>query len=427
MDIQENFINSIDALLHSADQAIPVDLTSKECIKKFLNRYKDVVKHNKIYAEQQNKIDYILMKRFLFTAFNNLAEMDLSIGIGRVQKVYKKLKSVEKEYEDLKRYSKKPIEELFEKIFLQEQISFGLVERDIESTKKVVAMYEERVKNLGNALEVLKADLGGLKEKSEEYNDALLRYKKTNTDYTDVLHELGLLKSKLEQSTYIIYSYKAENMEKFKEAFNVSLDDILDDLVIVLNGFSFSFDQILWEEARESAAIKKFFLSAQIEGSFSSKTYLHYFLKNIDKESKNTEHQRLMELYDYLKSNSSKYILIIGRDVDETSSSKYIVEAIDKDYAVKASNDPDMVMVHYKREPFHLLIIDDDLRSSDCIEVIKEFWSRFENAKRDVSILVRFNNPDYESVIKVGKAGIKNFIFKNAKKEEFAAKVREIL
>ncbi|MCV6607425.1 MAG: hypothetical protein OIF32_04365 [Campylobacterales bacterium] len=423
----KNFINSIDSLLSSEQKQIPIDISLEESVKSFLSRYQDVVERHQIYAQQRNKVDYLLIKRFLLTAYNNLTEMDLSIGRGRVTDPYHKLKNVEKNYEALDRFIKKPIEEVFDIVFLSKQISFKKIEKDIVRSKKVSGMYEGRVKALGNDLEILKNELELLEKGTPEYEKKEALFKKLNSSYTDTIQDNNELKAKLAESTVIIKEYKETNLAKFKIGFDENLKTIKDDIIIVLNGLSYTFDQILWEEARESIAIRKFFANSKIEGSFSSKTYLKYFLKNIDEKTKNTEFQELQTLYKYLEKNSTRYIFIVGRNSDEIAATKFNVEQIDKDYIVKATTDSEKVNVQYTREPFHLLIIDDDLVDRNFLDVIEEFWKQFATAKRDVGILVRFEDPQYEDIIRAGKAGIKNFMFKNKDEKTFIRKIKEII
>ncbi len=427
MEESEKFIDSVDALLAQENKQIPVDLSLEESFIQFFRNAKEVIKKNQIYSQQRNKIDYLLMKRFLFTAFNNLVEMDLTIGRGRVNKPYKKLKEVEKEYELIRRARRKPIIEIYDKIFLTKQISYQYIVQDLETIKKLIGMYEIKLDSLSKTLEILKIEIETIDKTTEAYEEKLSMFRKTNTDYTDSIQYLNENKSKLEEGARIVEEFEKTFVEEFKKKFIKDIDSVIEEMIVVLNGLSYTFDQILWEEARESVPVKQFFEKARIQGSFSSKTYLYYFIKNLDEKSSNEEHKKLKELYEYLKSTSSKHICLICRDSDDMEKNKFLLEKIDKDFHVQTGTDPDMIFVHYKRKPFHLLIIDDDIRGGDFIDVIEEFWQTFQFAKRDVSILIRFHNPQYDDIIRAGKIGIKNFMFKNNDEKELTAKVREII
>jgi hypothetical protein len=41
-------------------------------------------------------------------------------------------------------------------------------------------------------------------------------------------------------------------------------------------------DRLMWVQAQQSKLIEKFFVTSQIKGDFSTKTYIHYYIRNID-------------------------------------------------------------------------------------------------------------------------------------------------
>jgi hypothetical protein len=60
---------------------------------------------------------------------------------------------------------------------------------------------------------------------------------------------------------------------------------------------SYYLDKLLWELAADSQTIAKFFRQARIEGDYSTKTFISYYLRNIDinKSSTSDWHNYLRE------------------------------------------------------------------------------------------------------------------------------------
>lgn len=60
-------------------------------------------------------------------------------------------------------------------------------------------------------------------------------------------------------------------------------------------------DNQLWQEAKVSKSLKKYFKDSLINGELNTKTYLKYYLSTLDSDKAN---QTTKELYDILRTSS---------------------------------------------------------------------------------------------------------------------------
>lgn len=425
--INSDYIDSVESLIKSKVEEIPIDVHVLECITIFLNRFYAKVAHFSSLSTQTGKIEYLLIKRFLFTAYNNLVEMDLTISQGRVKEPYKNLIEAEELYGKLTKISGKPISEIYSRVFLSQQKSYALINKDVEQKKSELSALDTLVKNLHNELQLLKSELKNLDKKDPEYEEKEADFKRKNTSYTDSIHLAANIRENLEFAHGKIIEFRSQHLAEFDRIFNDESDTLKKEILELLDSLSYLFDQILWEEARESTIVKKFFKNAKIEGSFSSKTYLQYFLKNIGNNTKNEEHKKLRDLLSYLERTASKHIFLLGKNIDELTDLRQKIESLDKDYSVIASADIDKLEVEYTRKPFNLLVLDDDVRCDDYIALIKNFWKKFRESKKNVPILIRFEDPTYDEITNAGVNGIRYFMYKRSTEEELREKIREIL
>ena len=80
----------------------------------------------------------------------------------------------------------------------------------------------------------------------------------------------------------MIEEKKKKEEKEFFPKFNDLKKTNLLKLKKIINTKLFYFDKILWYNASQSDLIIKFFETSDIKGDFSTKTFIQYFLKNVD-------------------------------------------------------------------------------------------------------------------------------------------------
>ncbi len=423
----DSSLNIIDRLTQNSYEVIPVDEDVKWCVFSFFNAYDEKIDEYKHHAKSEKKLNYQLMKRFIFTAYNNLVELDQTISRGKVFKPYKDIKNVYNIYSELNLFVSKPISLSFEKLFLRKQKTYIEIKDNAELMIAKMELSKARAEALKSSMNTLEGEMKMLSQKSENFLELEKLYKKKNGEYVDNLHEISLIKDKREVLLNKIKSFEMQNLEIFSSEFYEILNKTVDSINEILDGLAFEFDTLLWEEARNSEVIKKFFAEAKIQGSFSSKTFLKYYLNSIDEEQSKGQNSELFDLLKYLESVSTRHIFILGNDSDEIQSLRYAIESIDKDYIVSSSISSDRVIIEHKRRNINLLMVNYSLKGIKCLDFLKDLWHSCPETKEEISVLVVFDNPSFEQVDELGFLGVEYYMRRHNNIEEYIEKVKSII
>lgn len=416
-----------NSLIADKESTIPIDEDVKWTIFTFFNTYDERIDEFKYHSKSENKLNFQLMRRFIFTAYNNLVELDQTISRGKVYKINRDILKMQSIFNELNLFVSKPISLSYDRLFLRKQKSYIEIKEYAEFMIVKMELAKSRANALKSSMNSISLKLKELNPKSKAYEELESQYKKNNGEYVDNLHEISQIKDKREILLQKIKDFEMSNLELFTAEFYVVLNSTIADMNEILDGLAYEFDTILWQEARNSEIIRKFFAEAKIQGSFSSKTFLKYYLKSVDEEQARETNRSLFELLNYLESVSTKHIHIVTNDSDEAQRLRYSIEGIDKDYIVSSSISSDRVFVEYQRRKINLLIIDYMLKNDRCATFLKSLWGRFSETKKEMKVIVRFENPLFEEIDEVGFLGVESFIRTSISTDEFIDKIKSVL
>ncbi len=344
------------------------------------------------------------MKRFIITAYNHLMEIDIDLKMGDVAKSKNELFYAEKVYIDLHKKRKEPREVAFELVFLNQQPDYIFFKKKFEDLKQMQSMAQSRATQLHNELKARKEEILALKDKdSNIYQEKTNEYKAKNKDYADTLYKASTLKKEISEVFAYLEEFKTAYYGHFEVAYPSKIKKVEDFLLIVLNTRCYEFDTILWTKAKNSTLIRKFFEESKINGSFSSQTFLEYFLKSVNKAMANEENKKLFELLEYLKKSNDKVITIILEDTNEVMKMKSIIEAIDKSYKVQGFTS----MAKFLEKPLtqDLFIIDYEMKGLNA----KELQKAYKNS----NFLIIFRRNLKELIFETMESGLLNTKIKN--------------
>lgn len=267
-----------------------------ERVTAFLNKFFDeetkVAEHELAFLDESGlkkpDIDYFKMRRFIVTAFNNLKELDLTIAEGLIGKMHKDIMELTAFYLDfLKKIKMQNL--IYQRDFLPSVKEY----KELNDDKVLTEAKINQFKNIAMTTQRELDEIANSGEKVPEDKIKLLKRRNVDSLYNldkskEHLKEVAVAVSELEESMKAI----------FFEQFEVYCEDYKAALLEVLNTKLYYFDKLLWAQAEKSSGVRKFFDNAGIKGSYSTKTYLSYYLKNIDVEKSKTSewHQYLQSL-----------------------------------------------------------------------------------------------------------------------------------
>jgi len=262
-------------------------------LQEFLDEYFALIKkvnnfHWNFLIENQfvfPKNNYMDLKRFIDTATNFLRDIDDKLLVGLTGKLYQDIDSLYTYYKKFKNETQY-IEVVFYKNYLDSLEEYREVKEKVEKLKSKIEEYSDLISKSEEELKYIT-------EKDPSY-------KKTKKIYVDSIYELSKCKDEFYENKGKMEEIKKREEDKFFPEFKKLREMHLKKLEKIINVKLFYFEKLLWFNAQNSELIVKFFTTSHIEGDFSTKTFIQYFLKNID-ESKSNNSEWLSYLKQMLK------------------------------------------------------------------------------------------------------------------------------
>ncbi|WP_457561376.1 hypothetical protein [Caminibacter sp.] len=218
------------------------------------------------------KVNYLEVKRFIDTATNFLKDIDPDFLNSLANKLYKDIQAL---YEFYSKFKKKV--EYDEVVFYREYLEnleeykrlnekYNNLKKQIEALNSVVSKTEERIKNFEDTKD----------------EDKIKELKKLKKNYVDAIYELSKIKEEYEKVKKELKELEEKEKLKFMPKFKTYKEKYLKLMEKIIATKLYYFDRLLWECAKKSDEIQKFFIRSHIQGDFSTKTFIDYFIKNID-------------------------------------------------------------------------------------------------------------------------------------------------
>ena len=352
-DIENNHLkniltlNSTEILFETFNKKIryklPENLQIKEnvtldyCLDEFFNKFKKIALKYKNLLSYTKSLPYKKVKRFLLTAYNNLLEIDLNINDSRLRDIKNSLDEVEKFYDKLKIETKNPIYIIMEKLVLTKQQNYQLLKTKFENNKTIIGENSKNINLLELKIEKLNKELDSYKKSSAIYQEKLQLLKFYKKNYVDLIDNTQKLKEQNSEINSSIKEFEEVYQKIFEKIFKREVYIILKILEKELDILASQFDTILWENAKLSKEVQNFFKKSKIEGSYSTKTFIKYYLKSLNKEKMNNADAELVKIFDELKV-FSKNIIIYDKNKSRAREILLYLENLDYDAEVKIFN-----------------------------------------------------------------------------------------
>ncbi len=300
----ESFEEKIDPKFYSV-KTVPKNFINIT-MDNFFSSLRETVGKYKDYELQssEERLDYFRIKRFLFTAYNNLLEIDSSLADGNLTEVYQNIQNINDIYNIYKKsymYPKIAFSNIFLRYTRYKEAKKRL-ERNISSMKSLKASL--------NVMEIeIKQKVSQLEELDKDDLEMITlgqNIKHLKGLYVDAIDYIGTLREENEMLLPITDEYFEHFFNEFSKKFESSYENNIKNLINILDSMAFLFDRLMWKKASYSKAIIARFEESNIPYPYSSLTFLRYYLKTLDKSKLNEENQELFKLLNYLEKRKTE-------------------------------------------------------------------------------------------------------------------------
>ena len=248
----------------------------------FLDNYfkdiKDVVEFEQDFVETNSLetplVDYFKLKRFIETSVRNLRAIDNNLLTGLVYKLYKDAMSLYSFYSASTSKVAMP-KLIFERDFLRTIKYYKDLELRIEELKSIKYSYEMKMRYLEGSMKKVELEMDGSDAKRKEYANLKLRYAEATHFFAEARDEIPKVYQELE---YIEQFFAGIFLDLFEEYKNYYLGELKNST----NAKFYYLDKLIWYKAERSPDIRRFFKEAGIKGSYDARTFINYYIKNID-------------------------------------------------------------------------------------------------------------------------------------------------
>ena len=404
---------------------IPLDKNIDDCLENYFEEVISAVyKYEAEFAEDE-LLNFLMMKRFLNTAYNNLKDMDSTFMDEYLLELRSDLKVLENVY--IKFHKRKSHPEIaYDSIFLEQQSTYQSYKKRIDlniselhTLQSTIRSLENKIKDIENEIETL-----SMVQVIEARRNELKRCKGF---YVDSIHQRANLKEENIELKRALNEFEEKFEEKFLAEYREEAKRYDDFLREQLDGYAYEFDKIMWESAEKSPAIRGFFKRANIEEEYSSKIFLKYFIKSLDSDKFSKEHKRLNALLEYLDSRAKMRVLIVSEDISEADHVKHLVRSFDKDYSVEKSSKPRSTYYRNDLSRLDVIFADYGMKNPPIMEFVDMIQKRFKQSNSKALLCITSNAFTKEALSSLKKKGISNLLATNLDDSELLLRVKDIL
>lgn len=399
----------------------------KDCIYDYYGGVENLIKHYKDEITSKKELDFLRIKRFLFTAYNDLFELDSTIPNLALTNLKSELTALDKAYEAFIKKASYPPQYSYEKIFLAKQIEYVKNEELIQTTQSVIKSASLQQASMGEVLKKLEEQFANRRDySSASYLQAQSYLKNFRKKYVDLLHYLSLQKEKLAKSTKAKEEFYDKFFEPFLKSYLPMIKEFKADFIKLLNIKAFDLDFLLWQRARGSLSVRRFFIEAGITGTYSSKTFLKYFLRSLDRTKIRQETQSLFDLLKYLEAFSKKEILLIQNSKDDSKRYCEYLKNFDSDLHITASNNPKDNLNPASQNHYDVIVMEWEVKGMNLLDFMKLYCETFRIQETISFCAIVPRNLDKSLIQEAKKAGI-TYCITQGDMEQFIDMMRMIL
>ena len=406
----------------SEQPKIKVTVDIQKCLESHFSEIIYKVEDCEELLESNKSLDYVKIRRFLLTAYNNLIEIDYSFENNELLEAKQELQNAFSLYLYFKGETE-ILKKAYEKIFLSKQTEYKELYNKMEFNKSEISILKSKVKTLETTINEKNEKLSKMSQRSEEYRELLTEIKHLKGTMVDAIHKAGKLTEENQLYFDMLDDFYETNFEIFKDEFQEFIEYYKPKLEKIQNVLAYQFDTLIWEKANRSKAIKRFFHQAGIVEEFSSITFLKYFIRTLDEKKLSKKNKTLMNLLEYLESQKKNIILYLDDDLEFLNTIKETVCTMDRDTSIITTSQPGEAIKNIKKGYLNMLILNPKIKRANIEQLINFAREKIANIK----IAFISNNIDYELLTLAKKFDITAILHKTVQENELKNQIKQFI
>jgi CheY-like chemotaxis protein len=271
-------------------------------------------------------------------------------------------------------------------------------------------------------------------KKSPEYffDEIYKHYQKTYLKYRYAANKMFELRDTKEEYRQIVDKldkklqvFKGTGTQLFYNTIIKYINAVIKQYLILMNKYAFTYNKLLWDEAKKSNAVKDFFITKGIEGSVSLKSMLSYYVR-ISK-LKDKELAKINLLSSMLSSGGSRRIVFLSSNLPEASQMEGFVKKIEPNWQLFTLAKISLIEAWFKTNKLpDVLIVDYDfsIEVKDGVELMKELYKRIEGLNKISSKMMIFNSISIEDIELASSVGFREYTKRPFIENEMINKLR---
>ncbi|WP_428737289.1 hypothetical protein [Sulfurimonas sp.] len=371
---KEEHLYGIDQEYGEREESVTLTLNIKLAVNNYFNIINEHITHREGYKKLKGRLNYLLIRRFLWTMFNNLREIDGNIITPQIKTLSDDLKLMGNLYYDLLRKTKYP-SLAYQEVFLACQDEYTKISKGAQDMMDKLSRLRTSEEQIGSTLKVRKEELSKNID-TAEFGLLQDELRSLNGTYVDIVHMMGELDERYKHDMELLNTFEKEYKQEFNALFDSATKAHKLNLLDILNAQAYLLDSKLWEVAKHSKAIKAYFQNSSIEGELNTKTYLKYYLDSLDGNKMNEETKKLYEVYDYLVTLHKDCILLVSSSAQDAMDYEVEMKKLGSNYEIKAFIDEKKALKWAIRNSIKVLIIEDQLAQMDADTFLK-YYKRY--------------------------------------------------
>lgn len=404
------------------EESVTVSLNLPLAVANYFNIIKENMDKREGYRKVEGRLNFLIIRRFLWTTFNNINEIDIHIISPKIRILSEDLKSMAVVYDDFSRKVKYP-SLAYEEVFLSCQAEYMKIKNGVEKTVEQLNRLRGSEKQVGGVLQIRKKELNDYIH-TEEFEVLQHELKSLNGTYVDIVHLMAELDERYKHDLRILSKFEEEYREEFYEFFNTIAAKYKFSIIDILNAQAFMLDSKLWQEAKTSKSLKAHFHKAGILGEFNTKTYLKYYLDSQDSKKMTDETKKLHECYEYLLSIHKNFVMIVASNAEDAMDYESDIKKLDKTYEVKAFIDEKASLKWAIKNSIKVLIIEERLARMLATTYLK-YYKKYVLVIPKIILIGSQAKVDEYSISKFLSSGISSRVLAQNVKELMTDKKQE--